>query len=413
MICNLESTGELTRKMTVKIPNSYVDGEVVNKLKEIRRSFSLPGFRPGHVPQNIVEKKFSSSVRDEVVHNALEKAIHEKITSDELDVAGNLDIQEPQTSEEGDVCFEATFEVFPDFELKPFADFEIEKPKVLIDDASVERALENFLRTHGTFTAADKKAEENDFVKITVEVTLDGVRNKHLDWKDGIAKIGEKSTRFTGVFEALKGLSAGDKVTVNDDAEAGSFVYDVTVLEVGQLELAEINDEFIQEMNFEGSTAADVKEEIKKQLLDRAEHYAAEELTGKVIDTLVAAYDFTIPSVILKKDTDDCAHDCNDDTHQHGKDPNLDSVKESILVRVLSKKLGISLNKEVMTSYYNKLAAQTGMQPSFFAMMADYSAEYKNEHQYKAIVDQIVDRFLKEATCKDKEVPLSDYVSIV
>ncbi len=403
MICTVETTGELTRKMTIKIPSTFVEGEVDSKLKEIRRSFSYPGFRQGHVPQRIIEKKFSSSVRDEVLHKALEKAVEEKITTESLDLASQLKIDEPATDDTGDVCFEATFDVFPDFDIKPFSEFEIEKSQVLIDDASVDKAFINLLRSQGDFEAADKKAEKDDFVKLSIEVTCDGQRTTHMDWNEGIIKVGETSQRFEGVLEAVEGLGKDDTKTIEQDKDGEKYEYLLKVLEVGALTMPEMTEEFFKKMNFEATTEAEAREEVKKQLLERAEYYRDEEMIGKVVELLLEAHDFAIPpSLNPAEGKDEGADEAAEDT-----------LKKTILVRTLAKKLDIELNQDTMKRYYDKMAKNLGMQPDFFAMMAEYSEEYRREHQYQAMVSEIVDRFLKEATCIDKEVPLSDFVSIV
>lgn len=401
MICTVESTGELTRKMTVTIPSTYVEDKVVNKLKEIRRSFSYPGFRQGHVPQRIIEKKFSSSVRDEVLHKALEEAVEEKITNESLDLASQLKINEPETTQDGDVCFEATFDVFPDFDLKPFSEFEIDKPKIAIDDESVEKAFINLLRTQGEFESADKKAEKGDFVKLSVAVTCNGEKATHLDWKEGIIQVGETSERFKGALEAIEGLSKGDTTTVSDEKDGDKYEYAIEVLDVGGLTMPEITEDFLKGLQFDAKTEAEAREEIKSQLLERAEFYRDEELIGIILDKLVEAHDFSVPPS-LEPNTDEAK------TEEAQK-----SLKKTVLIRTLAKKLEIQLNEEVMNRYYAKMAKNLGMQPDFFAMLAQYSEEYRSEHQYQAMVNEIVDRFLKDATCNDKEVPLSNYVSIV
>ena len=142
MQVQVESVGNLERRMTLRLPAQDLETKVGGRLREMARTARIKGFRPGKVPTKVVEQRFGQQVRAEVLDGLLREGFDSAIRDNELRLAGNPQIQ-PSDAEDGDLAYVATFEVMPEF-----GDIDVEKLEVVrhtaeIDDADIDRMIDN------------------------------------------------------------------------------------------------------------------------------------------------------------------------------------------------------------------------------------------------------------------------------
>ena len=129
MQVSIETTSGLERRLTVGVPAERVDGEVEQRLKKAGKNVRLDGFRPGKVPMKVLRQRFGAGVRQEVLGEVMSQSFQEAVVQENLRPAGQPAI-EPKSLEAGrDLEYIATFEVFPEVELKELSGFDVNKPK--------------------------------------------------------------------------------------------------------------------------------------------------------------------------------------------------------------------------------------------------------------------------------------------
>src|SRR5690606_33295440 len=114
MQATVESLGDHERRMTFSLPADRLKQQVDQRLGEIARTTRLKGFRPGKVPRSVIEQRFGKQVRDEVREQLLRESFNQAVRENELQLAGNPDIQ-PAGDDADDGRYVATFELVPDF----------------------------------------------------------------------------------------------------------------------------------------------------------------------------------------------------------------------------------------------------------------------------------------------------------
>lgn len=135
----VENTSSLGRRIKVSVPDAVIKEQVRDKMAKLSRDIKLKGFRPGKVPFNVVQKKFGSSVRMEVIQNIVQTTLDEAFKENDLVVAGRPSIESLEAPENQNLEFVATFEVYPQITLNPFSDLAIQKRVVEVTDQDVEK----------------------------------------------------------------------------------------------------------------------------------------------------------------------------------------------------------------------------------------------------------------------------------
>ena len=118
MMVSVETLPGLERRIEVSVPATRVRQQVDARLLKVSRTVRIKGFRPGKAPIHVVRKHYGREVRDEVVSDLIRETFAEALRQEKLQPAGGPRIEPQKTGEPDDLRYTATFEVFPQVELK-------------------------------------------------------------------------------------------------------------------------------------------------------------------------------------------------------------------------------------------------------------------------------------------------------
>ena len=121
MAVNVETLEKLERKMTLSLPLDTIRGEVETRLRKLARTVKMDGFRPGKVPMSVVAQRYGYSVQYEVMNDKVGEAFFSAANEAQLRVAGQPTITEKDGAPEGQMAFDAVFEVFPEVKIGDLA----------------------------------------------------------------------------------------------------------------------------------------------------------------------------------------------------------------------------------------------------------------------------------------------------
>ena len=127
MAVTVETLEKLERKMTLTLPVNVIQSEVDTRLKRLARTVKMDGFRPGKVPLSVVAQRYGYSVHYEVMNDKVGQIFNQAVNEAKLRVAGAPRITEKEGAGEGQVAFDATFEVYPEVKLGDLATAEVER----------------------------------------------------------------------------------------------------------------------------------------------------------------------------------------------------------------------------------------------------------------------------------------------
>ena len=176
MAVTVETLEKLERKMTLTLPVDVIAKEVDTRLKRLARQVKVDGFRPGKVPMNIVAQRYGYSVHYEVMNDKVGEVFATAANEAKLRVAGQPRITEKEGAPEGEMAFDAVFEVYPEVKMPDLATLEIDKVTSDVTDAAIDKTVEILRKQRRTFAqrGLDGAAQDNDRVTIDFEGKIDG-----------------------------------------------------------------------------------------------------------------------------------------------------------------------------------------------------------------------------------------------
>ena len=151
MAVNVETLEKLERKMTLTLPVETIQSEVEARLKKLARTVKMDGFRPGKVPMGIVAQRYGYSVQYEVMNDKVGEAFFNAANEANLRVAGQPTITEKDGAPEGQMAFDAVFEVFPEVKIGDLAGAEIEKVSADVSDEAIQRTVDILRKQRRSF----------------------------------------------------------------------------------------------------------------------------------------------------------------------------------------------------------------------------------------------------------------------
>lgn len=309
MKTRLEEISPVKKKLEIEIEAGEVDKRIDEAYRELKKGVRLPGFRAGKVPRKILERRFGSQVIDDVtrrlVSETLPKAVEQTNT-----IPLSMPVIENEILKLGqNFKYSALMEVRPEFELKDYMGLEVEKERFSVSDEDVEAQLEEIRKTHGRLSSieTERGIKEGDFSVIEYEgfengKALEGIKNSNF-----LINVG--SHDFHSDFEkALIGLKKGEMsefdVDFGEDYSqpklAGRSVrFKVKVIDIKEMSLPELNDEFAKNLGADFKDLNDLKDKIRETLIEREGKRVDRELKMRLLKKVTDSVDFELPESLV------------------------------------------------------------------------------------------------------------------
>ncbi len=309
MQANLETLGNLQRKLNIVVPMAEIDVEVESRLKRLSRTVKLAGFRPGKVPFKVVAQQFGSQVRQEVLGDTLQKSFGDAVNQQNLRVAGypKFDAAPPGDGA-AEFSYSATFEVYPEVVVGDVSKAKVKRAKLDIGEADVDKTLEIMRKQRVSYDTVDRAAGDGDRVTMDYVGTIDGV-----EFAGGKAEgqgivLGEG--RFLPDFEkALPGLKAGEsksfEVRFPDDyagkeVAGKTAVFKVEVKAVAAPKLPEIDAEFAKSLGVADGDIAKMRAEVRGNLEREVVARVKARTKERVMDALTEVTQIEVPKALVE-----------------------------------------------------------------------------------------------------------------
>ena len=312
MQVSVETTQGLERQLTITVAADKIDAEVKSRLRDLAKRQRIDGFRPGKAPVALIQKRYGLAVLQEVAGEQMQRHFYEAIVANKLTPAGNPTFAPGQLEQGKDLEFKATFEVYPEVEVKNLDKIEVNKPVVEITDADLDKMLETLRKQHAKWEAKKTKAANGDRVIIDFVGSIDGEEFEGGKASNFTLELGQ-GRMIPGFEDGIVGKKAGEQVTVevtfpeeyhaeNLKGKAASFA--VTVNSVEQQVLPELNDEFAALFGLETASVDALKAEVRKNMERELSQNIKAKVKEQVIKGLLANNDVDVPNALIKGEVD-------------------------------------------------------------------------------------------------------------
>jgi trigger factor len=291
---SVENVGKLERKLTVRFPAERFESQVSARIAEMGRTVRLKGFRPGKVPAAVIQQRFGSQVRGEVLSDLIGSTLREAFEKENLRPVANPSIDTTGKPENGEIAYTATFEVMPEFPEIDVSSLQITRPTAEVTDADIEKMIETLRLQRRSFDPVERASAEGDFVMFEYSATAGDYRFP----AEGLERAGSvlgSGTLFKALDEALTGRKAGDEFQTeiafpedfgNPQLAGKTAQVGFKIVKVQAPQLPEVNEEFaklfgIADGNldtFRKEVRANLERELKATLMGRLKAEVAEKL---------------------------------------------------------------------------------------------------------------------------------------
>ncbi|MDE0444305.1 MAG: trigger factor [Gammaproteobacteria bacterium] len=174
MQVSVETTGSLTRKMTIAVPSTEFEGRLADRVKSTARKVSLPGFRRGRVPLGEVERRFGASLRNEVASELVQSSLEDAVRQEDIPLIGTPTVELVNVEPGADLEFTATFEVLPEIDLVDLSTLRVRKPVAEISDTDIDEMVESLRKQRTEWNPAERPVAVDDRVAVDYSIKVDG-----------------------------------------------------------------------------------------------------------------------------------------------------------------------------------------------------------------------------------------------
>ncbi len=310
MQVSIESTGNLERKMTVRVPSERIDAEVQKRLRDLSKRVKLDGFRPGKVPFKLVQQRYGNSVYQDVVGEVVQSTLHEALAQEKLAPAGSPEIELPASQDSEELTYTATFEIYPEIELSPLGELDVSRPVAEVNDADVDAMIETLRKQRREWKPGDGAAQEGDQIVMDFKGTLNGEPFEGGEAVGYEVVLGEG--RLINDFETqLMGVSAGDekKIEVSfpsdyhaQDLAGKTAEFEIKIKEVNVPVLPEIDEEFVRSLGIDKGGIEVLREEVRKNMERELGNALKERVKSQVMDALFERNPIELPKSLVQRE---------------------------------------------------------------------------------------------------------------
>jgi len=431
MAVTVETLEKLERKITLTLPVTVIQSEVDSRLKRLARTVKMDGFRPGKVPMTVVAQRYGYSVHYEVMNDKVGEAFAQAANEAKLRVAGQPKITEKEQSPEGELAFDAVFEVFPEVKIGDLSGAEVERVTAEVTDAAIDRTVDILRKQRRTFAQRpqDAAAQEGDRVTVDFEGKIDGESFQGGKADDFQFLVGE-GQMLKEFEQAVGGMKIGESKTFplafpadyhGKDVAGKQADFMVTVKKIEAANLPEVNEALAKSLGIADATVDGLRADIKKNLEREVKFRVLARNKQSVMDALVAKSELDLPKSSVQAEVDRMIEGARADLKQRGiKDADKAPIPEEmfrpqaerrvrlgLVVAELVRASELKARPEQIKSHVEELAASYEKPED---VVRWYYSDNRRLAEVEAIVieNNVTDFVLSQAKVSEKAVSFED-----
>jgi len=299
-------------KLTVTVGHDDVKTEYDDLLKSYAKTAQIKGFRKGHVPPEVLERKFGESMKFEASQQVLEKSLREAF--DEID---EKPLPYSQPSLEGELDFDiekdftyaVKYDIYPEIKLGEYKGLTIEVPQVEVTDEDEKRELTALQEQNAIVMDKDEgNVEAGDVVTVDYwEIDDEGNEVDETRREDFVFTQGSGYNLYK-IDDDVLGMALDEEKEVeksfdedfeNKDLAGSTRKIRIRVKNIKQRQLPEVDDDLAQDISDKYETLDDLKKDIRKRLDDTVDGRLREHKVNSLVETIVAASEVPVPESMV------------------------------------------------------------------------------------------------------------------
>jgi trigger factor len=429
----VENLSPCKKLLRVEVDAKAVDEAFDSTTKEFQKQASLPGFRPGKAPRNLVLKKHELDIKNEVKRKLIGDSYRKALDEKKIAVIGYPDIEEIQFGRGKNLQFAATIETAPEFQLPEYKGLPVKRENKSVMDVDVERALKMLAQQHTKFDTVARELRLGDIAVINYTGTCDGKpitdtarTAKGLTEQKNFWVDTAPGSFIPGFADQLLGARAGDKRTVNVDFPADFVtkelagkkgVFEVEAVEVKEKVLPPVDDALAKK--YDAENLEKLRAGVRRDLENELKYSQEKAIRGQIIRALLDRVNFDLPETAVAHETRNVVYNIVRENSQRGVGRETiekqkeeiyaaatrdakERVKLAFLIQHIAEKENIKVSQEEVLQHAQALA--TMYQIPLEKFLKDLQKRNGVPELYDQIAREKVLAFL-EQNAKIEEMP--------
>jgi trigger factor len=379
----VESPADLKRVLHFEVPRERVEAEIAEIINGIRREVSLPGFRKGKAPVDMVKARFAETAQKEAIEKIVPEAYRQALETESLRPVMPAEISDMVYGKEGPLSFQVAIELHPEVNPAEYKGLKVEGKPAPVEDADVDKEVENLRLRLASFEKLDREAQPGDVVVMDYW-RLDPEGNPEEDSKVTGYPVEVGAGGLVREFEeALPGMSAGETRTIRvtypedfpqEEMRGKQADFGLEIKEVGMRLLPELNDELATRLGAE--SVLDLRNKVREGLTEARRREADDRKRNQLLGRVVEASDFEVPQGMVDMALESMLKSYREEHQGADKDEveakleqhreqlrslAINMVKEQFIVDEIAKRENITVGDNEIEDILKSIAARTGI----------------------------------------------------
>ncbi len=395
----VENLAPCRKLLRVEVDAKAVDEAFDAMTKNFQKEASLPGFRPGKAPRDLILKKYEKDIQDEVKRKLIGDSYRKAVEDKKLDVLGHPDIEETQIQfGRGQALqFVATIETAPEFQLPEYKGIPVRREARSVTEEDVERALNLLREQRVKFETVSRAAQTGDIAVVNYTGSCDGkpltdfapTAKGLTDQKNFWVEM-RSGAFIPGFSDQLLGAKAGERRTINVDFPADFVtkdlagrkgVYEVEVVEVKEKILPPLDDAFAK--SYDAENLEKLRDGVRRDLENELKYKQDKDTRNQILRGLLNRVMFDLPEGSVARETRNVVYELVQENAKRGVSREViekekdsiyaaaagsakERVKLAFLIQRIAEKEDIKVSEEEILRRVQVLAALYQISPEKF-----------------------------------------------
>jgi trigger factor len=434
MAVNVETLEKLERRITLSLAAAEINAEVESQLRSMARTVKADGFRPGKVPMSVVAQRYGYTVQNKVLNDHVGRAFADAAQEAQLRVAGAPRVTQKPEAPEGQMAFDAVFEVYPEVGIGDLTVVEVERIGTEVSEEAIDRTIEILRKQRRSFgqRAAADGVHEGDRVTIDFEGKIDGepFAGGKADDFQFIVGEGQMLEQFD---KSVRGMKVGESKTFplqfpadyqGGDVAGKEADFLVTVRKIEIQHLPTVDEAFVKSLGIKDATIEALRADVKKNLEREVKFRVLARNKGAVMDALLKVSELELPKTLVAAETERLIESARADLKQRGvKDADKAPIPAELFTAQAERRVRLGLVVAELVRRNNLQAKPEQLQAHIEELSQGYekpaevvrwylgSRERMGDVEAMVIENNVTHHVLSLAKVIDKAVPFDELMA--
>lgn len=421
MLRTVEDISATKKRLMIEIPADAIEKEIRDSLEKVRRTTTIPGFRPGKAPIGMVEKKFGKRVEGDVIDRMVPKAYVDALSeADIMPVTNPVMENEIDFKRNQPISMTFTVEIVPKVDNLSYEGIKLKDIPVSVSDSDIEGLLKRLQEERATYEPSEGPVDMNDLIVCDYTIVEDGT-----EVKDQIFKVGG-SAFPEGFSQKMLGKKKGDEAVAetafpadhpSEKLAGKNLTLNVIIKDIKKINLPQLDDEFAKDMGF--GNMDELKKQLGGEILRSKRNEADKMQKAEIVKRLLESHEFDMPESLVESEVDTLASaaaspdkeqgapsgavQAADEVKERLRPHAMRNVKTSLLLDIIGRREKVAVTDDELRSAISSMSRRFAVSPE--QLMKFYISRDGSLNGLKSSIfeEKVLDLILSKAVVEKGE----------